>query len=228
MSNELISQYISSSRLEKFVRIAKDVDIDSLLLYSQSVSISKSFYPLFSHFEVFLRNGINECLSDHFKDENWIINQMDGFMSDRQLEGTRYFLKNSVGKSIRFLNKNKFDVTAGKVIAEQSLGFWTNLFDKTPYKLLEGKIIHVFSDKPRSVNRKVINSKLHEIREFRNRIYHNESICFKEDEIDFSRLEQVRLDIYDVLKWMHKDLAEYVRSYDEISIEVKRTKELLS
>lgn len=67
------------------------------------------------------------------------------------------------------------------------MGFWTDLFEDHNYKLLQVKPIKIFTKLPRNYGRKEVNEELRKIRLFRNRINHNEPICFYENSIDFSK-----------------------------------------
>lgn len=111
-------------------------------------------------------------------------------------------------------------VSSGKVIAEQSFGFWTSLFETHHYRLINGSPIHAFPNKPTNANRKLINQKLNRIREFRNRIYHNEPICFNNSQIDFTEANQVKLEIYELLSWVDSEISDYVDYFDGIQSKI--------
>ena len=66
------------------------------------------------------------------------------------------------------------------------------------------------------MNRSEIWLKLNRIRKFRNRIYHNEPICFKKSKIDFVDTLAIRRDIYQILRWMNSGLEKYVKQYDKV------------
>jgi len=70
------------------------------------------------------------------------------------------------------------------------------------------------------LQRKQINFILQEIREFRNRIYHNEPICFIGNTIDFSKAIRIKSEIYNVLNWMDADLAIYTAKFDSIDANI--------
>jgi hypothetical protein len=155
-------------------------------------------------------------MSVRFADPDWIIHEKNGFMNNIRLAGTKYFLKSSVIKAENAILRKGGFVSSGKIIAEQALGFWTSLFDVPHYRLIGGTVIHAFPGKPRHVNRGLLSKKLNRIREFRNRIYHNEPVCFAGPAIDFSSVRIIRLEIYELLSWMDADLLDYVKAFDEI------------
>lgn len=141
-------------------------------------------------------------------------------MSDPTLTPSRFFLKESIQKAERTIRRKGGSVTSGKVIAEQSFGFWTSLFDTHHYRLIGGSPIHAFPLKPANANRSLINQKLNKIREFRNRIYHNEPICFNANNIEFSEAHNIINEIYDLLNWIDTDLTDYVEYFNGIQSKI--------
>ena len=163
---------------------------------------------------------MNYRISGHFADPNWIVNQKNGFMSDRSLQRSRYYLKNCVQSAENTIRRKGGTVTPGKVIAEQSFGFWTSLFDRHHYRLIGGVVIQCFGNKPLHVNRSVLSHKLNDIRELRNRIHHNEPICFNGSGIDFSNAIRAKKDIYELLTWIDGDLTKYALYFDSITAKI--------
>lgn len=185
-------------------------------MYRVNLRVCQAFYPILNLFEIFLRNTINYRISGYFADPNWIINQKNGFMSDNSLQGTKFFLKESVTKAERMIRKRGGHVTSGKIIAEQPLGFWNSLFEPHHYRLVGGSVIKCFAGKPSHIQRKDISYLLNEIRIFRNRIYHNEPVCFKGNIIDFTNAWQIRDYIYQLLNWIDPNLPAYVQYFDSV------------
>jgi hypothetical protein len=81
---------------------------------------------------------------------------------------------------------------------------------------VQGYVIHCFPNKPAHINRLDIAKMLKDIREFRNRIYHNEAICFNNINIDFTQAQNIKSDLLDLLDWMDSDLKAYVVQFDEV------------
>ena len=79
-----------------------------------------------------------------------------------------------------------------------------------------------FPNKPASIDRVDIAKKLKDIREFRNRIYHNEAICFNNITIDFTNARRIKMEIYNLLDWMDADLKPYVEKFDFIDAKIAR------
>jgi len=141
-------------------------------------------------------------------------------MSNPTLAPSRFFLKKSIQKAEKTIKRKGSAVTSGKVIAEQSFGFWASLFDTHHYRLIGGSPIHAFPLKPAYANRNLINQKLNKIRAFRNRIYHNEPICFNGQHIDFSEAREIKEEIYELLNWIDEDLTDYVEYFNGIQSKI--------
>lgn len=227
MEYSKLQQHLSKPRLNRFYIAASNSKHKAKLLYEVNLNVSKSFYPVLNLFEIILRNNIDNTLSNYFSDPDWIINQERGFMNDRSLP-KRKFLKEKVCDAKRKLKKKRTSITSGKIIAEQSLSFWTSLFDKRYYTLINGEVIKAFPEKPIQIKRSNINNKLHRIRMFRNRVYHNEPICFDNSNcMNFNKPKEIKSDIYNLVSWMDKDLTKYVNGFDSINREI-RTKNIVN
>ncbi len=195
-----LEYYLSQPRLNRFLIATANSKSKAQKLYRINLRVAQSFYPILNLFEIFFRNIVNYHVSSHFANPSWILTEKTGFMSDPSLSSSRFFLKNSVNKAEQTIRRKGGTVTPGKVIAEQSLGYWTSLFEAHHYRLIGGVVIHCFPHKPAHINRNLLNQKLNNIREFRNRIYHNEPICFNGNTVDFTEAIIIEREIYELLE----------------------------
>jgi len=207
---------LSQPRLHRYLTVCNNSKTRAKKLYKANLRLAQAFYPVLNLFEVILRNQIHYRLSAHFTNPNWITTEKNGFMNDVSLKKSRFYLKKQVLKAERKLKRYNRTITSGRIIAEQTLGFWTSLFEPHHFKLIKGAAIHCFVNKPAKANRKTIWRKLQRIRNFRNRVYHNEPICFKGRNIDFQQAEKVKGDIYELLLWLGNKAEEYINIYDNI------------
>ncbi len=76
------------------------------------------------------------------------------------------------------------------------------------------------------MNRNIINQKLNNIRGFRNRVYHNEPICFNGNAIDFTEAANIKTEIYELLKWIDADLIDYVEYFNGIDMKISMANNL--
>ncbi len=137
------------------------------------------------------------------------------------------FLKKAVIKAEKRLLNAGLPVTNGKVIAEQTLGFWTDLYELHHYKLLYGYPIKIFKHLPSGYGRKQVVVALTKIRKFRNRINHNEPICFKGQQIETSSTEEVYKAIISILNWIDPIFLNIINDIDEVSLKLNEVKSII-
>jgi len=215
MKYHILEKYASKLRMNRFY-VATGSKSRAIDLYQVNLQVSQAFYPVLNLTEIFLRNSLYACIENYFSNPDWIITEKNGFMNDPSLAKSNYYLKNCVVSAENKMIKKKISISAEKVLAEQSFGFWASLFEPDHYKLIGGSIIHSFPHKPSQVNRKVILSLLCKIRDFRNRIYHNEPVCFNGTSVDFSYAVQIKNDLFYILDWLEPDIKKYVQQFDNI------------
>ncbi len=220
MRYEDVENLVSKPRLDRYLAACSNSKMKAKKLYAANLKVSQAFYPVLNLFEVILRNKIQEKLSIYFIDVDWITTQKTGFMNHHTLgdyrRGSGFYFKKQVEKAEAKLRLRRGPITTGKIIAEQSLGFWTALFEPRHYGLIGGSVIHCFPHKPRAIGRNAISVKLQNIRDFRNRVYHNEPVCFNRNNIDFSAAENVKEDIHKLLTWIDISAKLYVNDFDII------------
>jgi len=225
MEYEKLEYFISAKRLERYLVACNHSKVYTSRLYSLNMKLSQAFYPLLSMTEIFLRNSINNVLTAYFSDPNWIVTQKSGFMNDSLLF-PKYVLRESIHQAEHKIKERGDKITAGKIIAEQSLGFWVSLYYKKHYKLLKGSIIKCFPHKESGIKRHDIYQSLDHIRTFRNRIYHNEPICFDNKCISFRYPKLMKDEIYKIMAWMDPCLISYINEFDDIDYHINSGEKL--
>jgi hypothetical protein len=188
----------------------------ALDLYRYNLAISKAFYPVLNLFELFLRNNVNAVLTDYFGDSEWVIKQKTGFMNDPRLSSTRFFLRESVLKAEPRLKRQGLGLTSQNILPELAFGFWCSLFEHVYNPFLKGSVMRCFPRRPAYADRESVAGILIEIRDFRNKIYHNEPICLNSRGLSLCRAERVHSGITKLLEWMDGELREYVQYHDEV------------
>jgi len=196
MNSKKFESLISHSRFSRYLIATNNDSKKAQNLYLANLRVAQSLHPLVGLLEIIIRNKINQVLTNHFNDTHWIINEVNGFMLHPSLTKIDYttgrtvqdqWLRSEVNRArTRLIQANK-TVTVGKIIAEQSFGFWTQLFDTKYYRLLAGRPIQIFSGLPTNYGRREIANDLNSVRRLRNRINHNEPICFDKIVIWISR-----------------------------------------
>lgn len=215
----------SNSRIYKYYKAVGKDKAKAMALYFGNQKISRAFYPLLGSVEVILRNQLHYTLAKHFNDARWIINQKQGFMvhslltvTDRRTgkSKTNHYLLKSVEDAEAKLGKKNVHLTPGRIIAEQTFGFWTSLYDIIHYKVLKGTPGTIFKNMPTGYGRKEIFSTLVAIRELRNRISHHEPICFVNQKCDFSYVKDMHQTIMNFLSWINPTIPSQLSEVDKV------------
>lgn len=231
MNFKNFSKLYSNARVSRYVKAANGDKRKAQKMYYANARIAQSFQPLLSFFEVILRNQLHYALASHFSDVKWLINQKTGFMSDPSLTHTvkktgkvtvNDFLKKEVERSERTLIGKKRNVTAGRVIAELNLGFWNSLYETHHYALLKGVPCQIFKSLPTGYGRKEVNNAIQEIRTLRNRVSHNEPLCFSDKVYDMTYAKEMYTKIKDFLSWINPEIISSLKqeSLDSVYKEI--------
>lgn len=94
------------------------------------------------------------------------------------------------------------------------------------YRLLKGKPIQIFKSLPSGYGRKEVNDELDKVRCFRNRINHNEPICFVNNNIDFTNTLEAYQSIQNILTWIDPNLLRFVKDIDKVENTIKSAKRI--
>jgi len=222
MKSNLLARYLSRPRYNRYLAATRNDKRRAEKLYNGNIRLAQAFHPLLSQFEVVLRNSLNDVLIRQFGDTDWIINQKSGFMSDRTLSHKRYFLRGCVQKSESKLITVGIPLSSGKIVSDQTLGFWTSFYTSIHYGLVRGQPIHVFSHKPRSENRASIHRKLEDIQRFRNRVNHCEPICFNNHIIDCAHALDIQTKLFDLVSWIEPELVPFFTKLDNTQTKINQ------
>ena len=220
IQNKLIENYISAPRFERYLKAADYNKTRAAKLYIANIELAQAAHPLITQFEVVLRNSLNMQLSNYFDNPDWIIHEKDGFMKNPSLRESDFFLRRTIEKTELLLRRKRISITCGKIVSEQSLGFWVALFLSHHYRLIDGQPIKIFAYKPVSENRSRLYSKLSAIKTLRNRVNHCDPLCFKKNKIDCSLILSIRLDMLRLIEWIEPDLLPFFESIDKLTKKV--------
>jgi len=226
MDYSKLEKSLSKPRLNRYLTTCKYSKKSAIKLYILNLKLSQSFYPLLNLFETIIRNSIHEELKSHFQDHDWIQTQKRQFMSNRSISFTKFYLKKCVESAENKIKKNGRSITTSRIISEQTFGFWTSLFDNHHYKLIGGCVIKVFPNKPKHINRTEIAKELGIIRDFRNRVYHNEPICFNLTKVDLSNVQLIKSKILMLIEWINPDLISVFNKFSEVDYHIEKCEQI--
>ncbi len=166
---------LSVERLLSFKQDSSDT-LDMLVeRYKNNIKISQALYPELSILEVTLRNAIDTMLKTCIS-ETWLE---DEIKQQKILSDHEYEMLLSAYNDIKTLYPKNF--TMGKVIANLTFGFWTNLCSKRYNAVIwtkKGAFKGVFTNYPKNLQQQIhsLSLRLRTVRYFRNRIFHYEPV----------------------------------------------------
>lgn len=204
---------LSKQRFNRYMVMAGHHQEKALTLYTLNSRISESLYIPLQGLEVCLRNNIDDVLQVSFGD----------FWFDRpNLLKTGYQLEDIAFVKARILKekrKEESPLSHGRIIAGQSFGFWTSMFN-SEYETMWQQILHniVIGNKS-GINRKTFSGPLKAIRDVRNRIAHHECIleyALKDHYKNIMNL--VNLLNPDKAKWIEQN-SRFYQIYGEVKDE---------
>ena len=207
----------SEARFNRYVYACNHDIENAIALYRYNIQASQALYPLISILEVALRNGIDRVLNRHFSDNKWLLTQRHNFayhphMVFKDAQGlTRFdnFFAEKLKRTEDKLSSHGVSIAHGKLLAELTFGFWVKFFDTNAIKVLRGAPLDAFTNKPHK-KLALIHSHLNAIVNLRNRIAHNEPICFdKTGNICLATIESYETNILEALGWLDTDLKEW-------------------
>lgn len=191
---------ISPQRFDSFRQPGFD-DRQTLTNYLWNMCLSESFYPLLQTFEIGLRNAIHNSLTFINRNSLWF---KQNFMYPKCLEGVQ-----AAEDELREKGKDHTDV--GRIIAELKFGFWTRLFNRHYQQPLWNNKTFLLRTFPNANAkdrlRHLMAVEVDEIRRFRNRVFHHESIISR-------KIQEMHDKILKILSWINPVLADSVKIID--------------
>ena len=219
-----VEYFLSAPRIARFLAATGGDQQLAFQLYLDSLRLAQAFHPVLGLLEVSLRNALNEQLTIHFNDPDWIIHQKQGFMRHQSLRyrnrrgqlTNRTHLLDKVMQAENTIRNSGKTPTAGRIISEVTLGFWTSLFERKQYRVLRGQPIQIFSGLPSGIGRADIANDLTSIRTFRNRMSHNQPICFSGNRYDCQAAGAVHQKVKEILSWLDSEILTWLAPVDDV------------
>lgn len=206
----------SDKRMERYFRLYPGDVSQSMIHYRCNLELSEAMYPSLSVLEVTLRNALCRELQTMTGREDWyaVFPNTPGLTS----------LNKYITQASKHISGRHEQVTPSKIVAELTLGFWVSLLNSEYEKLLWKDLRRAFPYMPKNLRqRKNISAPLNRFRAFRNRVFHNESICWNLD-----RVKELHNEFILLLGWMNKDVPEWLASSDRFDNVIKKINETLN
>lgn len=179
-----------------------DTDLDLLERYFWNMALSEALYPSLHALEVALRNNIHDGATQLYGTLDWLTLQPPILVVSEQDKVTAVLgkLGGSPGTPI----------TAGKIVAELTFGFWTSLLDKRyQHRLWPLLLRDVFPNMPRRLRtRHTASVRMSEIRRLRNRVFHHEPIWH------WQNLRKQHEDLVEAIGWLDRAMIDTITLFD--------------
>ena len=170
--------------------------------YQSNIKLTEAFYTSLSVLEVALRNALSRELKTMTGRDDWYVI----FANTPGLTN----LNKYITQATKQIAGRHEQITTSKIIAELTLGFWVSLLNAEYERLLWKDLRRAFPYIPKKDRkRKNVSAPLNIFRAFRNRVFHNESICW-----NMKKVQEIHDELLLVLEWINKDLPEWLTEID--------------
>lgn len=201
MQEAKINQLLSSKRFDSYLKRCENNTENALHYYVANSKVAEATYWSLQAFEVALRNKIHAVLSNHFQSAEWY----NVWLASEDY--TDFHAKIIETKNILKLRNEP--INSDKMIAEFMLGFWIKMFNAKYEKILWKPLRTIFSNMPKNQRqRNNVAGALNKIRNFRNRIYHYEPICW-----DFNATNNNYNNIAKTIQWLDVDYLNWTMQF---------------
>ena len=178
-----IEAWLSASRYKRYLEIAKNDDKLALDLYLWNIGLAQAVLRDVSFFEVALRNAYDKAISATWSgNEHWLFDNASPIRRPilrrnkrGQVQDANRLNRNAIDHLRTNLGRNAIP---DKVISNLTLGFWAHMTDRNHERDLWIPSIHFAW--PKGVSRGVVNRKIAEINNVRNRAAHHEHLFVSE------------------------------------------------
>ena len=192
----------STKRMERYFKLYPEDEGRAILHYQCNLKLAEAFCTSLSVFEVTLRNALSRELETMTGRDDWYA----VFANTPGLSKLNHYVTQA-NKQIAGRHE---PITPSKVIAELTLGFWVSLLNSEYERILWKDLRRAFPFMPkRNRQRKNVSAPLNTFRTFRNRVFHNESICW-----NLKRVEEIHREMIVVMGWMNKDVHGWLQLID--------------
>ena len=194
----------SEKRMERYFILYPNDESRAVKHYQSNIKLTEAFYTSLSVLEVALRNALSRELKTMTGRDDWyaIFANTPGLTN----------LNKYITQASKQIAGRHEQITTSKIIAELTLGFWVSLLNAEYERLLWKDLRRAFPYIPKKDRkRKNVSAPLNRFRAFRNRVFHNESICW-----NMKKVQEIHDELLLVLEWINKDLPEWLTEIDRL------------
>ena len=203
MNKPLFERLFSTGRLARFYHAAHQDSAEAAALYAANIQPSESLYPSLAVVEVALRNALHRQLSYLCQSPDWYRHLPT---HDPVLIG----LQPELDRAQQHLRTRRELISADKIVAELTFGFWSSLFNRAYELALWKQLRLAFPHLPKpSRQRATVSATINAVRQLRNRVYHHEPVAWQ-----LPQLQQHYQQITTLLGWLDPQLLTWLQPLD--------------
>lgn len=188
--------------MERYFALYPHDEQRAITHYRCNIQLSEAMYVSLSVLEVTLRNALCRELREMTGRDDWyaVFPNTPGLFN----------LNRYITQAAKQISGRHEQTTPSKIVAELTLGFWVSLFNSEYERILWKDLRRAFPFMPKTMRqRKNVSAPLNRFRAFRNRVFHNESICW-----NVRRVSDIHTEIVEVLGWMNRDVPGWLAQSD--------------
>ena len=199
---EILTDAFSTQRLSKYIAYNPEDPEKTVMHYKANLRLAESLYISLSVFEVTLRNALSRELRNMAGKDDWF----DIFYTNPNLQS----LVPEIDKAKAQIRNRGENVNTDKLISELTFGFWVMLLNNQYERVLWKSLRKAFPNLPKKDRqRKNVSAPCNTLRRLRNRIFHQEAICW-----DLYYLTCLHDNLVTVLGWMNEDIQQWLKPID--------------
>lgn len=208
------NKVFSDKRMERYFTLYPYDEQRAILHYRCNLQLSEAMYTSLSVFEVTLRNALCRELIQMTGRDDWyaVFPNTPGLSN----------LNRYITQASKQISGRHEQVTPSKIIAELTLGFWVSLLNSEYERILWKDLRRAFPFMPKErKQRKYVSAPLNRFRAFRNRVFHNESICW-----NINRVREIHSEMLEVMGWINRDVPTWLTQWDrfnQVTEEITKT-----
>jgi hypothetical protein len=196
-----IERAVSPERRKRYLAATGNDLACAVALYEHNVALSEAVFGLLHILEVAIRNGMHQALSAHYGTPRWF--------QSATVPLTLYG-QDKVAAAVR--EAGGLSASPGKVVAELTFGFWSNLAARCYHWTLWQPCLHRAFPAAR-LSRPIVHARLESIRTLRNRIAHHEPVLTSRRALNAGSGVFLPLtDLLECAEWLGPELALWLQA----------------
>jgi len=203
MDKAHFERLFSTGRLARFYLAAGHDATEASALYAANIQLSESLYPCLAVVEVALRNALHRQLS-------YLCHSPDWYRSLPTYDRTLTDFQPELDKAQKYIRDRRETLSADKVVAELTFGFWSSLFNRAYELVLWKQLRLAFPHLPKpDRQRATVSATVNAVRQLRNRVYHHEPVAWR-----LPQLRQQYEQVCTLLGWLDPQLLTWLQTLD--------------